>query len=201
MSFQVKRRRNVVINRVVRDRHRDRPRSQPAAAIRCCWSPGARNGFCNWPPSCRDQHGIRVDPLPPLDLADDARGELVDRVSRDPVAGLCNSAGFGTNGAFYTLPIEREREEVVLNALALMELTHAALPGMVERGAGAVLNIALVAEYTAMQGIGWNPAIDAMFSTAPAPRSTMPGSAARVSSINASALRVTSSLSRSIGRS
>src|SRR5271156_251442 len=51
-----------------------------------------------------------------------------------------------------------------------------------------------------MSGIGWNPAIDAMLSTAPAPRSTMPGSAAWVSSINASELRTTSSLSRSIGK-
>ena len=71
----------------------------------------------------------------PLDLSDEqARGKLVDRSARDPVAGLCNSAGFGTSGAFHTLPLEREREEVILNALALMELTHAALPGMVERG-------------------------------------------------------------------
>ena len=77
----------------------------------------------------------------------------MDRVSRDPVAGLCNSAGFGTSGPFYTLPIEREREEVVLNALALMELTHAALPGMVERGAGAVLNIASVAAFQPLPGM------------------------------------------------
>src|SRR6202034_4727615 len=38
-----------------------------------------------------------------------------------------------------------ESEEVVLNSLTLMELTHAALPGMIERGAGAVLNIASIA--------------------------------------------------------
>src|SRR5947209_12209722 len=41
--------------------------------------------------------------------------------------------------------------------------------------------------------------MEAMFITAPAPRSTMPGSAAWVSSISASALRITSSLSRSSG--
>lgn len=38
-------------------------------------------------------------------------------------------------------------EEVTLNALVLMELTHAALPGMVERGAGAVMNIASIAGF------------------------------------------------------
>jgi uncharacterized protein len=101
----------------------------------------------------RGQHAVRIDVLP-LDLADDAaRKELSDRLSRDPVAGLCNSAGFGTSGPFHTLPIEREREEVVLNALALMELTHAALPGMVERGTGAVLNIASVAGFQPLPGM------------------------------------------------
>src|ERR1700733_6894143 len=59
---------------------------------------------------------------------------------------------------------------------------------------------AFVAEYTAMKGIGWNPAIEAILSTAPAPRSIIPGSAAWVSSISASELRTTSSLSRSTGR-
>ncbi len=101
----------------------------------------------------RDEHGVRVD-LTPLDLADDgARRQLIERISRDPIAGLCNSAGFGTSGPFHTLPIEREREEVILNALALMELTHATLPGMVERGTGAVLNIASVAGFQPLPGM------------------------------------------------
>lgn len=84
----------------------------------------------------------------PLDLSDSkGRGQLADRLCKEPIAGLCNSAGFGTSGVFYTLPLERESEEVTLNALALMELTHAALSGMVERGAGAVLNIASIAGF------------------------------------------------------
>ncbi len=84
----------------------------------------------------------------PLDLADDkSRAKLADRLRNEPIAGLCNSAGFGTSGVFYTLPLERESEEVTLNTLALMELTHAALPGMVERGAGAVMNIASIAGF------------------------------------------------------
>jgi hypothetical protein len=113
----------------------------------------------------REEHGIRADVLP-LDLADDAaRAELSERISRDPVAGLCNSAGFGTSGPFHTLPIEREREEVVLNALALMELTHAALPGMVERGAGAVLNIASVAGFQPLPGMAVYSATKAFVQT------------------------------------
>jgi short-subunit dehydrogenase len=86
-----------------------------------------------------------------LDLADaQSRHQLAERLRSEPIAGLCNSAGFGTSGVFQTLPIERESEEVVLNSLTLMELTHAALPGMVERGSGAVLNIASIAGFQPM---------------------------------------------------
>jgi uncharacterized protein len=96
------------------------------------------------------QFAIGVD-VEPLDLSDaGSRGQLAERLRTEPMAGLCNSAGFGTSGVFQTLQVERESEQVTLNALALMELTHAALPGMVERGAGAVLNIASIAGFQPM---------------------------------------------------
>ncbi len=98
----------------------------------------------------RNQYSVGAE-VQPLDLSDArARQQLSERLRTEPIAGLCNSAGFGTSGVFQTLPVERESEEVVLNSLALMELTHAALPGMVERGAGAVLNIASIAGFQPM---------------------------------------------------
>jgi short-subunit dehydrogenase len=96
------------------------------------------------------EYSVAIEVMP-LDLGDSGgRAELADRLRNETIAGLCNSAGFGTSGVFHTLPIERESEEVVLNALALMELTHAALPGMIDRGAGAVLNIASIAAFQPM---------------------------------------------------
>src|ERR1700736_6576843 len=113
----------------------------------------------------REQHSAVVDVMP-LDLSDSAgRAELSDRIRHDSVAGLCNSAGFGTSGPFHTLPIDREREEVTLNALALMELTHATLPGMVERGAGAVLNIGSVAGFQPLPGMAVYSATKAFVQT------------------------------------
>jgi short-subunit dehydrogenase len=113
----------------------------------------------------REEHSVAVDVMP-LDLNDAAaRAELSDRIRSAPVAGLCNSAGFGTSGPFHTLPIDREREEVTLNALALMELTHAALPGMVDRGAGAVLNIASVAGFQPLPGMAVYSATKAFVQT------------------------------------
>lgn len=113
----------------------------------------------------REKSSVNVEVLP-LDLSDaEQRRELVDRVTRDTIVGVCNSAGFGTSGLFHELPIEREREEVVLNSLALMELTHAALPGMVERGAGAVLNIASVAGFQPLPGMAIYSATKAFVQT------------------------------------
>jgi uncharacterized protein len=95
----------------------------------------------------RSKHDIAVEVMP-LDLGNaEARAELTSRLAGESIAGVCNSAGFGTSGTFHELPIEREREEVTVNVLALMELTHAALPGMIARGAGAVLNIASIAAF------------------------------------------------------
>lgn len=95
----------------------------------------------------RESDKVDVEVLP-LDLGKaESRLQLVERLSADPIAGLCNSAGFGTSGRFYELPAERQSEEVTLNALALMEFTRAVLPGMVDRGAGAVLNIASIAGF------------------------------------------------------
>jgi uncharacterized protein len=101
----------------------------------------------------RSAHRVDVEVLP-LDLGDtEARAELSRRLGDDPVGGLCNCAGFGTSGTFHTLPLDREREEVTVNALALMELTHAALPGMVRRGSGAVLNVASIAAFQPVPGM------------------------------------------------
>lgn len=84
----------------------------------------------------------------PLDLAErDDRARLVARIAELAPAGLVNSAGFGTNGPFQSLPADRETEQVTLNALALMELTRAALPGMIARGSGAVLNVGSIAGF------------------------------------------------------
>lgn len=93
------------------------------------------------------EHSVPAEVMA-LDLGDDrARVELIQRITADPPAGLVNSAGFGTNGLFQELDAGRESEQVRVNALALMELTRAALPGMIARASGAVLNIGSVAGF------------------------------------------------------
>jgi hypothetical protein len=60
------------------------------------------------------------------------------------VAGLCNNAGAGRFGAFHEEEPDRLNALVALNVDAVHELTLALLPGMVERGTGAVLNVASI---------------------------------------------------------
>jgi hypothetical protein len=60
---------------------------------------------------------------------------------------LVNNAGFGTFGRFAELDVDREVQEVGLNVVALLRLTHAALGAMESRRAGAILNIASLAAY------------------------------------------------------
>lgn len=63
---------------------------------------------------------------------------------------LVNNAGFGTVGNFHKQAASREAEEVKLNALAVVDLTHAFLPEMLERKAGAIINVASVAAFQAI---------------------------------------------------
>lgn len=54
---------------------------------------------------------------------------------------LINNAGFATQGPFETIAAARDHAQVMLNVAAVVDLTHALVPGMLERGAGAVINV------------------------------------------------------------
>ena len=79
----------------------------------------------------------------PCDLATDA-ASLRDRVAElgIEVELLVNNAGFGTSGPFLDNDPNRDAEEVRVNCEAIVTLTHAFLPAMVERGRGGIINVA-----------------------------------------------------------
>lgn len=60
---------------------------------------------------------------------------------------LINNAGFATYGRFETIPWTRQRDEVLVNCMAAIELTHLLLPGMQARSDGAVINVASTAAF------------------------------------------------------
>jgi short-subunit dehydrogenase len=58
---------------------------------------------------------------------------------------LVNNAGFGTHGRFTEIDPGRDAEQVRLNCEAVVTLTHAFLPGMIERRRGGVITVASTA--------------------------------------------------------
>jgi uncharacterized protein len=60
---------------------------------------------------------------------------------------LVNNAGFGLTGRFAELDGKRQRQMIDLNCGALVEFSHAVLPGMIERKSGAILNVASTAAF------------------------------------------------------
>jgi short-subunit dehydrogenase len=64
-----------------------------------------------------------------------------------PVDLLVNNAGFGTGGNFHELPLDAEIDQIELNVVAVVRLTHAALGAMVARRAGSVINVASIGAF------------------------------------------------------
>ena len=60
---------------------------------------------------------------------------------------LVNCAGFGASGWFAQTDLDVEREMMQLNMVSLTELTKLALPDMIRRRAGRILNVASTAAF------------------------------------------------------
>src|SRR5260370_5620935 len=60
---------------------------------------------------------------------------------------LVNDAGFGARGSVAGLGVDRQLDMVEVNVAALTQLTALLLPGMLERGHGAILNVASTAAF------------------------------------------------------
>ena len=91
-------------------------------------------------------YGVRVEVLP-ADLASDEGCARVEWRCGEGVDLLVNNAGLGTKGAFHEVPREDEEHQLRLNVRAVLRLAHAALPPMVDRGSGAIVNVSSVAGF------------------------------------------------------
>lgn len=91
-----------------------------------------------------DEAGANVEVLA-ADLAEAAdRAKVADRLSAG-VRVLVNNAGFGTSGEFWTADLAVLQAQLDVNVTAVMQLTHAALPSMLNAAAGTIINVASVA--------------------------------------------------------
>jgi short-subunit dehydrogenase len=93
----------------------------------------------------RDHDRVEVEILA-ADLTEASGLHAVERAVADAELDLLvNNAGFGTFGRFAELDVEQEDREIRLNVLALVRLTRAALPGMVRRKRGSIINVSSLA--------------------------------------------------------
>ncbi len=93
-----------------------------------------------------ESYGVTATVLP-ADLTQAAELRTVEETitGNGALDLLVNSAGFGTMGRFVELDSDREEQEIQLNVVALVRLTRAALPGMVARRHGAIVNVSSLA--------------------------------------------------------
>ncbi len=98
-------------------------------------------------------YGIHAETL----IADLVAEDAVERVAGTLAAVpdlelLVSNAGVGTEGRFYKADIGPQLNMIRLHVLASVRLAHAALPGMVERGRGGIINVASLAGFMALPG-------------------------------------------------
>jgi hypothetical protein len=101
----------------------------------------------------RARHGIAVDILPADLAADGGIRRLEQAVAADPALDLLvNNAGFGGRTGFAKGDAEAHVAMSRVHVEATLRVTRAALPGMIARGRGAVINVASVAAFSPFSG-------------------------------------------------
>jgi short-subunit dehydrogenase len=83
------------------------------------------------------------------DLTNEADLRRVEeRIAAEPQLDiLVNNAGFGTLGRFFESNLEEQDRMHKLHVTATLRLTHRALPGMVARRKGSIINVSSVAAF------------------------------------------------------
>ena len=96
-----------------------------------------------------DRHGVTVTPMTADLSTTRARKRVEDRLADEdqPIDLLVNNAGFGTRGRFSDTDTDHLQAQMDVNVVSVMRLTRAALPGMLKRGRGAVINVSSVAGF------------------------------------------------------
>lgn len=97
----------------------------------------------------RKMYGIKTEVIS-MDLAKEgAPSELYQQCQRLnlDIELLINNAGFATHGLFEQVSGERQHEEVMLNVVAVVDMTHLFLTDMLQKNSGAVINVASTAGF------------------------------------------------------
>ena len=98
-------------------------------------------------------HNVSCETLA-IDLAVDEQLAVLETRLRDSrnLALLVNNAGFGTLGMFFDAPLDGQDRMHRVHVMAAMRLCHAALPGLVARNRGGIVNVSSVAGFVVTAG-------------------------------------------------
>jgi uncharacterized protein len=101
----------------------------------------------------RQQMPVAVDVLV-ADLAEEKGIQQVERCIEDlgQLDLLINNAGFGSTGNFAVSNLERQLDMIQVHVLAPVRFTRAALPGMIARQCGDIINVASLAAFIPSMG-------------------------------------------------
>jgi len=92
--------------------------------------------------------GIDVEPFPADLSREDEIERLAGRITTvSSLSLLVNNAGFGTRGTLLEADPERQAQMLRLHSMAPMRLTTVALPLLVGRRGGAVINVSSIASF------------------------------------------------------
>ena len=108
-------------------------------------------------------HGSRCEIIP-ADLAErDAPRRLLEEIGRRGITldVVVNNAGCGHRAEIAHTDLVRIMELVQVNVAALTEITYRVLPGMMERGQGAIVNVSSVGAFQPIAYLGAEAASNA----------------------------------------
>ena len=97
---------------------------------------------------CRKRYGVRAE-VWPADLATDEGIEgVAERIAtRNDLTLLVNNAGFGAGGPYHRIEVKPQMDMIHVHVVATARLTKAALPQMIDRDQGAIINVSSVAAF------------------------------------------------------
>ncbi|HEY8482270.1 MAG TPA: SDR family oxidoreductase [Spirillospora sp.] len=95
----------------------------------------------------RDAYAVRTETLTADLSTEKGLAAAEERVRGDDIDLLINNAGFGNGGKFLDVPVSDELAMLKVHCEAVLRLTHAVLPGMLDRGRGGVVNVSSVSAF------------------------------------------------------
>ena len=97
----------------------------------------------------RSKHNVRAEVIGADLTQPNAPEQIVKTLAERnlTIDVLVNNAGFGERGAFAQIDTQRQLDMIQVNITAVAHLTRLLLPGMIQRNAGGILNVASTAAF------------------------------------------------------